>query len=59
MDGRAVGGGRKDASGREELVEIVANAMKQGIMGRREGGKEPRKRIAHGLASALTSRFVR
>jgi hypothetical protein len=32
MNGRAIGGGRKDAGGREELMEIFSNAVEKGIM---------------------------
>jgi hypothetical protein len=58
MDGRAISGRREDANGREELMEIFPDTMEQGILRRREGGKKPRKRIAHGRASPRASEFV-
>jgi hypothetical protein len=58
MDRRTIGGRREDASGREELMEIVLDAMEQGILRRREGGKKPRKWIAHGRASPRAFEFV-
>jgi hypothetical protein len=41
------------------LVEIVADAIEQGILRWRRGGKGPRKWIGHREASACASEFVR
>ncbi len=59
MEGCAVGGGRESGRGRKELMEIIADAMKQGILRRRKGERGPREWIRHGRASKHASGLPR
>jgi hypothetical protein len=53
----AVGGRWKDPRRRKGLLEILANALKQGMPRKRERGKWPEGRLAHGQTSARASKL--